>query len=243
VLVAGGSGAIGVAIASHLGSRGYSIAVHYRSGRDRAESVVAGLPGPHPHIAVGVDLLDRGATERAVADAERALEGPLTAVVNSAWPTFASSRISDLEQDDIDAGFAAVRGHLNLCAAVVRSLRKTRGSLVLLGGALAHRRHPSLGLYSLTKAAAESATLTLALEEGRYGIRANVVAPGRVDIGVGDLTESDAAYASLDAIGALRRSLPLPTADEVAHTVAFLIGPESTAITGQVIATAGGEQW
>ena len=151
--MAGGSGAIGVAIASLLGSRGYSIAVHYRAGRDRAESVVAGLPGPHPHIAVGVDLLDRGATERAVADAERALE------------------------------------------------------------------------------------------EGRYGMRANVIAPGRVDIGDGDLTESDAAYASLDAIGALRRSLPLPTADEVAHTVAFLIGPESTAITGQVIATAGGEQW
>lgn len=234
---------MGSVICVELARRGYSVAVHYRGGRDRAAAVAGALPVAVAHAWLGADLLDRAAAWRLVADAGRALGGPVTAVVDASWPAFVSGPIAELGASDVDAALAGVRAHLHLCAAAAPALRLTRGSLVFLGGALAHRRHPSLGLFSLTKAAAESATLTFALEEGHHGVRANVIAPGRVDIGGGDLAESDPAYASLDTIGALKRSLPLPTASDIARTVAYLVGPDSTAVTGQVIAVAGGEQW
>lgn len=242
VLVAGGSGPIGQAIVRALHERGSAVFLHYRAGRERAERLIAELPDGPPVVAAPADLLDAVALNRLVADSEDALDGTLTAVVNAAWPVHGGGRLAAASSESLEGSLDGLRMHHNLCRAVLPSLRASAGSLVFLGGALAHRRHPGLGLYSLGKAAAESLCLTLALEEGRFGVRVNVVAPGRVDLGGTD-AEEDPDFAALEVIARRRRALPLPTAEQVADVVAGLINPELAGLTGQVLAVTGGEQW
>lgn len=243
VLVAGATGPIGRAVCRTLASRGHRVVAHFRSSGDSADRLVAELGVAGGHVAIGADLLAPGAAERLVREARPAPGDPLTAVVNCAWPQHGSAPL--LAPDDghlLERSLDGVRAHLSLCRAAMADLRRTQGALVLLGGALASRLHPGLGHYSIGKAAATTATLAIALEEGRHGVRANVVAPGRVDVGDGDLAESDPAFAALDHIGRERRALrDLPTPDDVAGVVAALLGNDGVALTGQVLGVAGGE--
>ncbi|MCV2394374.1 SDR family oxidoreductase [Actinotalea sp. M2MS4P-6] len=242
VLVAGGTGPLGRAVVAELLDEGFAVAVHYRRDADGAAATVAAARADgRSAVAVGGDLLAE--SRRVVGEAAEALSGPLTAVVNCAWPAHGSAPVDAYDDDDLERSLDGVRVHLRLCRAALPQLRSTRGSVVFVSGALVHRRGPGLALYSLGKAAAESACRTLALEEGPHGVRVNVVAPGRVDIGAGDLAEEDAAFAALEQVSRLRRVLPLPTPADVARTVGLLLGPSSAALTGQVLAVAGGEPW
>jgi NAD(P)-dependent dehydrogenase (short-subunit alcohol dehydrogenase family) len=237
VLVAGATGPVGGAVARELGGRGASVAAHFRSQSDRAEALALEIGG----WAIGGDLLSPGGAAAVVSAAEAALGGPLDAVVNCAWPPHASRPLGEPDDDGmLDASLEGVRAHIALCRAALPSLRRTHGAVVFLSGALERRRHPGLGYYSLGKAAATSATLTLALEEGPHGVRVNAIEPGRIDLGTGD--ETDPSLAALERIGALRRSLPaLPTPQDVARVAAMLVGPDAAGLTGQVITIAGGE--
>lgn len=243
VLVAGATGPIGTAIAHELAAHGHRVAVHCRSRRDAADRLAASLPGSAgaPHAVVQVDLADAAAVDAALA--RLAAEwGDIDDLVNAAWPAVPSATVADADGAAVDAAFAGARGHVNLCRAVLPALRRARGAVVLIGGALSTRLHPGLGLFGAGKAAATTLTHVLALEEGRHGVRANVISPGRVATDDGDLAESDPTFAALDEIGALRRVLPLPTPQDIARTVRWLLGPDATAVTGQTIALAGGER-
>lgn len=242
ILVAGATGPIGAAISHTLAGGGASLALQYRSRRTSAEDLLANLDGTG-HVVLAADLLDPDTAPELIARAEGSLGGPLTALVNCAWPSHTSTRLAEASPQAIEESLDGMRAHLNLCRAAMPGLRATAGAVVFLGAGLVHRRHPGLGLYALGKAAAENASLTMALEEGPHGVRVNVIAPGRVDIGLGDLVEADPDFASLDVIGAQRRVLPLPTPRQIADLVAYLVGPEATAVTGQVISVSGGEQW
>ncbi len=86
-----------------------------------------------------------------------------------------------------------------------------------------------------------------AIELARYGIRVNCVAPGVVPTDMIAGTFGRAASAtgkSIDDVAEMvRRSIPLrrfATPDDIAAAVSFLIGPESTYVTGQVLSIDGG---
>jgi len=241
VLIAGGTGPLGSAIAAELSRRGWSVCIQYRSRVDAATAVLNRL-SPGRHCVLPADLRKPEEAAHLASRAEARLGGTLDAVVNCAWPSHASTPIAEADPGLVESALDGVRTQLNLAVATLPSLRETAGAFVMLGGALAHRRHPGLGLYSLSKAAAENACLTMALEEGVHGVRVNVIAPGRVRVEP-DLAETDPGYAALEAIASQRRSLPLPTPDQIAALAAYLVGPDATAVTGQVLSVAGGEQW
>ncbi|MBN9193998.1 SDR family NAD(P)-dependent oxidoreductase [Microbacterium sp.] len=243
VLVAGATGAIGTVIAHELAAHGHPVAVHCRSRRDAAERLAASLPAPAgaTHAVVEADLVDAAEVDAALA-LLAAEWGDVDDLVNAAWPAVPSATVADADDDALDAAFAGARGHVHLCRAALPALRRARGAVVFIGGALSTRLHPGLGLFGAGKAAATALTHVLALEEGAHGVRANVVSPGRVATGDGDLAESDPTFAALDEIGALRRVLPLPTPQDIARTVRWLLGPDATAVSGQTISLAGGER-
>src|SRR3954453_4002394 len=82
VLVPGASRGIGAATALAFARLGDRVAVHYGSARDRAEAVVARLPGDG-HVVVGADLAEPEAVERMVAAAVDGL-GAVDVLVNNA---------------------------------------------------------------------------------------------------------------------------------------------------------------
>ncbi|SBS71742.1 SDR family NAD(P)-dependent oxidoreductase [uncultured Microbacterium sp.] len=241
VLVAGATGAIGRVIAQDLAAHGHRVVVHCHRRRDLADGILATLSGTG-HTVMPVDLAEATAVEAAV----RRLEsdgGPIDDVVNAAWPTVPSATVAAATPGDLSAAMAGATAHATLCRATLPSLRRSRGALVFLGGALATRLHAGLGLYGAGKAAATVLTHVLALEEGAAGVRANVISLGRVATEPeADLAETDPVFASLDEIGDLRRVLPLPTPADVAALVRWLLSSESAAVTGQTLTLAGGER-
>ena len=84
-------------------------------------------------------------------------------------------------------------------------------------------------------------TRAVAREEGRYGIRANTVAPGIIDAGLGRSVQ-DKVFTP-EIWEEQRRRVPLRRfglASEVANAVAFLASSRSSYISGQTLAVDGG---
>ena len=115
---------------------------------------------------------------------------------------------------------------------------KPGGSIVFMASVAGLEPIPGLGAYSTSKAGLLGLMRALARELGPAGIRVNAVRPGLVptDLASG-LVNNPAANADYLDQMPLRR---LGTTDDIANIVRFLIGPESSWVTGQVIAADGG---
>lgn len=240
-LVAGGSGPIGGAVAVALAGAGAAVAVHtHRS--DRGDEIVAGLTGG-PHLAVRGDLSDRDQVDAVVGAVEAAL-GPVAVLVNAVHPaTMRPAPVAELDARELADQLRAVEVHAALCHRVVPAMRAGGfGRVVFVSGALMARPAPGFGAYGAAKAAASVLTRHLALEEGRAGITANVVAPGRVvdpDAAAEPLTPERAELARRLAERMALADFPTPA--QVADVVSWLVSPGAAAVTGQTVWVTGGE--
>ena len=90
--------------------------------------------------------------------------------------------------------------------------------------------------YATTKAGLIGLGKSMALEGARYGITANIIAPGIIG------TEAfKAGSPKMNDRMVLRTALRAPgEPDDIANTIAFLCSPEAKYLTGQVITVAGG---
>ncbi|MEO8898025.1 MAG: SDR family oxidoreductase [Candidatus Dormibacter sp.] len=90
--------------------------------------------------------------------------------------------------------------------------------------------------YATTKAGLIGLGKSMALEGARYGITANVIAPGIIN------TEAfKAGSPKMNDRMVLRTALRTAGAPEdIAHAICFLVSPEARYITGQVLTVAGG---
>ncbi|MHB8717838.1 MAG: SDR family NAD(P)-dependent oxidoreductase [Candidatus Dormibacteria bacterium] len=90
--------------------------------------------------------------------------------------------------------------------------------------------------YSTTKAGLIGLGKSMALEGARYGITANIVAPGIIN------TEAfKAGSPKMNDRMVLRTALRCAgEPEDIAHTICFLVSPEARYITGQVLTVAGG---
>src|SRR5699024_6330180 len=97
--------------------------------------------------------------------------------------------------------------------------------------------------YSTAKAGIQGFTRTLAIELGRFGVTANAIAPGFIET---DMTRSTAARMRVDFDDfkeQVSRQIPLGRVgqpSDIANVASFLIGPDSSYVTGQVIYVSGG---
>lgn len=100
---------------------------------------------------------------------------------------------------------------------------------------------PGDALSSVPKAGIEALGRAVAKEEGRYGIRANMVAPGIIDAGLGadfletlytpEIWETQRKRIALQRFG---------SGEEIAEAVAFLASDRARYITGQTLIVDGG---
>ncbi|MFD7711501.1 3-oxoacyl-[acyl-carrier-protein] reductase [Streptomyces sp. NPDC059785] len=236
-LVTGGSRGIGRAVATRLANDGFDVAICYRSDEGAAEQVAKEIRAAGRRVLTRrVDVADRVGVRAFVADVENDL-GPVSAVVTSAGIT-RDRPLALMQDDEWDSVLRTnLDGTYNLLRSVVRSMiRRREGTVVTLSSVAGVVGNAGQTNYSASKAGIIGLTQALAKEFGRYGVRANAVAPGFID------TEMVAGVPESVAKEAMGR-IPLArfgTPAEVAALVSYLVSPQAEYITGQVVRIDGG---
>ena len=235
-LVTGGSRGIGRAIVTRLAGEGALVVFSYLHDRDAADRVageVAEAGGQA--FAVRADQGSVADLRRLFAAADERLDGLDVVVCNagSVEPT----PINDVTEELYDRYMAVnARGPFFIIQHAGRILRDG-GRIICISTENTRMHAPGTALYTAAKGALEHFTTVAALEFGRRGITANAVAPGATDTDLlrsanpGDTFEGVVAETALGRLG---------QPDDIARVVAFLAGPDSGWITGQVLRADGG---
>lgn len=183
-IVTGGSSGIGAATVRRLAALGATAVVGYHHGLDRANALIADLPGSG-HRALPMPMEDTEAL-RAMAAAVEAEHGRADILVNSAGFTrpVPHGDLEGLDDDTIDRVFAAnVRGPFATIRALVPLLRRSGdGVIVNVSSIAAFTGAGSSIAYAASKAALDTMTMSLARVLGPE-IRVVSVSPAAVDTG------------------------------------------------------------
>ena len=240
--VVGGSGGLGGSICRRLASEWPAVVVGYRQNAAAAAEVCAGLAEGCAGIAVRCDVREEASITAAV-DSAIARFGRIGAVIVASGVPIAQPFVGDITEpawrEVMETEWI---GFTRIVAATLTHLRAQGGGVYVGISSVANTRYPpGDALSAVPKAAMESLGRAIAKEEGRNGIRANMVAPGIIDAGLGasflknlytpDVWETQRRNTALRRFG---------RAEEVANAVAFLASEQSSYITGQTIVVDGG---
>jgi len=237
VLVTGGAGDIGRALARRFLTDGHRVVL---LDRNKAALDVAAqeLPDGDRLARIVADVTDGASIREAVAQAEAGF-GRISVLVNNAGGVIAPTLAATNEA----AWLADLELNLNGAWRCVRAVQdgmvaRGRGIIINISSANATGIY-GYPAYSAAKAGLEHFTRFLAVELGRYGIRANAIAPGSVKT----QAWNERVAQDPEILERVKRWYPLGDVcvpDDVAGVAAFLIGPDARMITGAVIAVDGG---
>ncbi|GAB3270992.1 SDR family oxidoreductase [Sinomonas notoginsengisoli] len=233
-IVTGGASGIGAAAAARLAAAGATVAVLDLNPGDAASGL----------FAVDCDVAD---DESVVAAVQAVVDrfGRLDIVVNNAG-IGAQGTVEDNADDEWRRVFDVnVLGMVRVSRAALPYLRRSQAAAIVNTCSIAATAGiPSRALYSASKGAVLSLTLSMAADHLREGIRVNCVNPGTADTPwVGRLLASaehpDAERAALNARQPHGR---LVTPHEVAAAMTYLASPSAGSTTGTSLAVDGGMQ-
>jgi NAD(P)-dependent dehydrogenase (short-subunit alcohol dehydrogenase family) len=221
IVITGGAGGLGTAIALRLRDDGATVV-----SLDRVPATAANAS----HV---LDVADETAMAGAFADvaarhhgidglvcaAGSVVEHPVATMPLAAWRSVIDASLTGT--------FLAARAALPLMVAA------GRGSIVAFSSGYASNGYRNGANYAAAKAGIEALIKSIALENAAHGIRANSIAPGPIETPM--LAPARAAIvAPLIPMGRVGQP------QDVVGLVRFLLGDESAYITGQTIHVNGG---
>ncbi|MCJ1341446.1 Arp2/3 complex subunit, actin nucleation center [Bachmanniomyces sp. S44760] len=248
-LITGSGRGLGAGIAVELGKRGASVVVNYAKSSSAANKVVAEIESyGSKAVAIQADVSSPPSVAKLFSEA-LAHFGRIDMVVsNSGTEIFKPEE--DVTEEDYDRVFALnTRAQFFVAQAAYKNV--AHGGRIVLTSSVAATMTgiPNHALYAGSKAAVEGFVRSFAVDCGHKGITVNAIAPGGIK---SDMYTENAWHYVPGAdpswpVEAIDRGLanfcPLRRVgvpDDVAKVIAFLAGPDSEWINGQVLKLSGG---
>ena len=260
--VTGSSRGIGRVVADHLAGLGAKVAIHGTTPNstrafNEADSLAAvaqeiAEANSAEVLAVHGDLTDEAVVRDLTAQIRNRF-GAIDILVNNAGGDIGSQGTSGakagkpVQNDAVNVSLDDVRivleRNLMTCILVCREvvpemMARNSGWIVTIGSIAGLGGHPSEVVYGTAKAAVHEYTRCLAAQLRPHGVYANVIAPGEIITArfVASRPTRDERKVHEGAL--TRYGWP----EEVAKTVEFLVTPDSSYITGQILRIDGGAQ-
>jgi NAD(P)-dependent dehydrogenase (short-subunit alcohol dehydrogenase family) len=229
-IVIGATGGVGSALSRRVAAQGHSI---HAIGRDaqKLAALTAEIGGTH----AAADVTDRAALEAAVKAAGSTVAG-LAYCVGS----INLKPVSRITDEDVERDFRLnALGALRAVQAALPALKthEMPSSVVLFSTVAVQQGFASHASIGMAKGAVEGLMLSLAAELAPK-VRVNCVAPSLTKTPLAAALTSNEQMAT--AIASLHAMQRLGEPDDVAAAAAFLLLPETSWITGQVLNVDGG---
>jgi len=235
--VTGGSRGIGRAIVLALAEAGADVAFTYFQNAAKAQEVC------HAALAMGVLCKPYRSDVASLDDARRVIKevtaefGKVQILVNNAGITHDKSFLKMTKEMWDEVIHVNLDGLFNLTHAVLPSMIEAGwGRIINVSSVVGQTGNFGQANYAASKGGAIAFTQTLARELARKNITVNAVAPGFIesDMTSGLTEETLRQVQGMTPVGRLGKP------EEVANCVAFLAGPKSSYITGEVLSVNGG---
>ncbi|WP_055528660.1 SDR family NAD(P)-dependent oxidoreductase [Streptomyces graminilatus] len=237
-VVTGASRGIGAAIARELAARGHRVVVNHRDSPLAAAAVVKEIEAAGgTAVAHAADITRaedaRGLITRAVTEF-----GGLDVLVCNANVGLGQGTVSTVDweafagkvHDELAAAFHPTR-------AALPELARHGGRIVYLSSdAYRGPAAPGMAAHSTAKAALNAYAMFVAREAAADGISVNVLSAGLVRTEASESIPPEMWDRMVARVPHGRAGTP----DDIARAVAFLAGPDTAYLTGQIISVNGG---
>ena len=234
-LVTGSGGGMGRSHAVLMAERGADIVVHDIESEGAEETAAMVRAHGREALAVVADIRDVPTFVRAVSDA-----GPVDVLVNNAGVGGARLTIEDVDVETFDRMFEVhVRGTFFATQTVLPAMKERRsGKIVNISSIYAMGGSQLASHYAAAKSAISGFTKSWARELAPWRIKVNAVAPGFVVTGMTQASNTPEKIAEREKLMPLGEFCkPL----DISYAVAWLAGPETDLISGQVVSPNSGE--
>jgi NAD(P)-dependent dehydrogenase (short-subunit alcohol dehydrogenase family) len=234
-VVTGAGSGIGRATALRFAAEGAHVVVNDIDEARAADTAGLVTAGGGSAVAVAGDVADAADVDELVATAVRR-HGRLDVMHNNAGYGV-PSRVADITDDELDLMLRVhVHGTVHGTRAALAVMIEQGGGSIVNTASNAALGHPTgRASYGAAKAAVVSLTRSTAVENGRFGVRANAICPGPI------LTPAFERFApDLDYYAAQVPMRRLGDPEDVAALALFLASDESRYLTGAAISIDGG---
>lgn len=248
-LVSGASKGLGFAVARALAGEGANVSI---SSRDQ-QSIEAAAKRIESEtgvkvLAMPVDVRDKAAIERWIAQAADTFGGIDALMTNSGGPP-AGDAVSFDDAAWQDAADLLLFSTIRMIRAAVPHMERRGGGAILVSTSSSVKEPvPNLGLSTVLRASVSALSKTLALELAAKKIRVNQIIPGRIDTDrVRHLDEVNAKKAGItpdQAKSKAQSAIPMGRygqPDEFGRVGAFLLSAAASYMTGSTVQVDGGQ--